>query len=67
MKENQNILSITFGCRLNTLESEKIKNMISPYFNSAIVINSCAVTSEAERQVSQKLRKIIQEYKNIPI
>ena len=67
MKENQNILSITFGCRLNTLESEKIKNMISSHFNSAIVINSCAVTSEAERQVLQKLRKIIQEYKNIPI
>lgn len=67
MENNQNILSITFGCRLNALESEKIKNMISPFFNSAVVINSCAVTAEAERQVLQKLRKITQEYKNIPV
>ena len=67
MQNYKNILQITFGCRLNALESQKISNLISPYFKSAIVINSCAVTSEAERQVSQKLRKIIKEYKNIPI
>ena len=56
----QGINVISFGCRLNYFESEVIKNLaIAPDADAAniIVINSCAVTSEAERQVRQTIRK----------
>lgn len=49
---------ITFGCRLNALESVTIKNHAeNAGLNDAIIINSCAVTSEAERQLRQAVRK----------
>ncbi|MBO5704968.1 MAG: tRNA (N(6)-L-threonylcarbamoyladenosine(37)-C(2))-methylthiotransferase MtaB, partial [Alphaproteobacteria bacterium] len=48
--KKNNIQSVSFGCRLNALESEKITNMLNNHINSAVVINTCAVTAEAERQ-----------------
>ena len=48
----------TFGCRLNAFESKVIEdNLPKGNENSRIVFNSCAVTSEAERQVRQAIRK----------
>ena len=55
---------ITFGCRLNHFESELIKTF--PYPN-ATIINTCAVTSEAERQCRQVIRKEHLEYPEVPI
>ena len=55
---SKNIKSVSFGCRLNALESEKIQKMLSNHINSAIVVNTCAVTAEAERQSGQAVRKI---------
>ncbi len=49
---------ITFGCRLNSYESELIKKATSSLNQKNLLIfNSCAVTSEAERQLRQSIRK----------
>lgn len=50
---------VTFGCRLNTYESEVIKKKaVQNGVTDAFIINSCAVTSEAERQLRQEIRKL---------
>lgn len=61
------IKTLSFGCRLNALEAEKIQNMLGPVINTAIVVNTCAVTAEAERQSGQAVRKIARENPNAPI
>lgn len=49
---------ITMGCRLNTFESEVIRDhAVQAGLNDAIIINTCAVTAEAERQARQTIRK----------
>ena len=49
---------ITFGCRLNTYESEVIRaNARSLGIDDAVIINTCAVTAEAERQARQAIRR----------
>ena len=54
---NKNIVE-TFGCRLNTFESEIIKsNLPTTSERRRIVFNTCAVTAEAERQARQAIRK----------
>ena len=45
--KKSNIKTLSFGCRLNALESEKIQKMLEPHINTAIVVNTCAVTAEA--------------------
>ena len=55
------------GCRLNALESEKIQEMLSRVLKAAIVVNTCAVTAEAERQSGQTIRRIARENPNAPI
>lgn len=53
---------ITLGCRLNTLESEVIANHArAAGMNNAYIINTCAVTREAERQARQTIRKLRRE------
>ena len=50
---------INFGCRLNAFESEKIDSIArSLGLVGYTIINTCAVTGEAERQVKQQIRKI---------
>ena len=51
---------ITFGCRINSYESEIFKEKLKSYDN-LIVINTCAVTAEAERQCRQTIRKLRKE------
>ena len=47
----------TFGCRLNIWESQVISDHASKYGQSDLIIfNTCAVTSEAERQARQAIR-----------
>ena len=49
---------ITFGCRLNTYESEVIKKQTkAAKLNNSIIFNTCAVTLEAERQARQAIRR----------
>lgn len=47
---------ITLGCRLNLAESERIRAMLADS-GDVVVVNSCAVTSEAVRQTRQAIRK----------
>jgi len=51
---------ITLGCRLNIAESERMKAMLADS-GDVVVINSCAVTSEAVRQTRQAIRKCRRE------
>jgi threonylcarbamoyladenosine tRNA methylthiotransferase MtaB len=49
---------VTFGCRLNTYESEAIRSRASEAgLSDAIIFNTCAVTGEAVRQSRQAIRK----------
>jgi threonylcarbamoyladenosine tRNA methylthiotransferase MtaB len=50
---------VTFGCRLNAFESEVIlREAESAGLSDTIVINSCAVTSEAVAQARQSIRRL---------
>lgn len=49
------------------MESEKIQSMLKNVLETAIVVNTCAVTGEAERQSGQSVRRIARENKNTPI
>jgi len=49
---------INLGCRLNIYEGEIIKNHLNNNnLNDVTVINSCAVTAEAEKKVAYEIRK----------
>ena len=49
---------VTFGCRLNTYESEVMRdNAQKAGLQNTIIFNTCAVTKEAERQARQAIRK----------
>jgi len=49
---------LTFGCRLNTYESEAMRDLASRAGQGgAIIVNTCAVTAEAERQARQAIRR----------
>lgn len=65
--KKNNIKTLSFGCRLNALEVEKIQKMLEPHISTAIVVNTCAVTAEAERQSGQAVRRIARENPNAPI
>ena len=47
---------VSLGCRLNISESERIRAMLAGEDN-LVVVNSCAVTSEAVRQTRQAIRR----------
>ncbi|MEL7196699.1 MAG: MiaB/RimO family radical SAM methylthiotransferase [Pseudomonadota bacterium] len=51
---------INLGCRLNTAEAERMRAMLAAE-QDVVVINSCAVTSEAVRQTRQAIRKARRE------
>lgn len=49
---------LTFGCRLNTFESETMRKAAeSAGLNNAILVNTCAVTADAVRQARQTIRR----------
>jgi len=53
---------VTFGCRLNTYESEVMRREataagLGDLPDGAVVFNTCAVTAEAVRQARQAIRK----------
>ena len=57
---------VTFGCRLNTYESEVMKREaksagLDELKGGAVIFNTCAVTSEAVRQAKQSIRKARRE------
>ncbi len=50
---------VTFGCRLNTYESEVMRGhaKAAGMGEDVIIFNTCAVTKEAERQARQAIRR----------
>ena len=57
---------VTLGCRLNSYESEVLKEKLAG-IDDLIIINTCAVTGEAERQCRQTIRKLRREHPSAKI
>ena len=51
---------VTFGCRLNAFESDIIRRAAAG-LDDTIIVNTCAVTAEAERQARQAIRRARRE------
>jgi threonylcarbamoyladenosine tRNA methylthiotransferase MtaB len=61
-KSDDTIQVITLGCRLNTFESEVMREHArTNQLSNTIIINTCAVTNEAERQSRQAIRRARKE------
>jgi threonylcarbamoyladenosine tRNA methylthiotransferase MtaB len=59
---------LTFGCRLNTYESAAMRDLATRAgHRDAIIVNTCAVTAEAERQARQAIRRAGRENPGTPI
>ena len=53
---------VTFGCRLNVYESAIIRAQATAAgLSDAVIVNTCAVTAEAERQARQTIRRLRRE------
>lgn len=49
----------TFGCRLNTYETEAMRALAAEHgAGDIVVVNTCAVTAEAVRQARQRIRRL---------
>ncbi len=49
---------VTFGCRLNTFESEVMRRHAqNAGLEDLVIVHTCAVTAEAERQARQAIRR----------
>ena len=54
---------VTFGCRLNAFESEVIRRLAREAgLGETVVLHTCAVTAEAERQARQAIRRARREH-----
>ena len=54
---------VTFGCRLNAFESEVMRrHAAAAGLDDAVIVNTCAVTAEAERQARQAIRRARREH-----
>ena len=59
---------LTFGCRLNAYESEVMRGHAQAAgMADAIIVNTCAVTAEAERQARQAIRRARRDRPNAQI
>ncbi|WP_428032938.1 tRNA (N(6)-L-threonylcarbamoyladenosine(37)-C(2))-methylthiotransferase MtaB [Ancylobacter sp.] len=53
---------VTFGCRLNALDSATAKSMAEAAgLENVVVVNTCAVTAEAVKQARQTIRRLKRE------
>ena len=59
---------MTFGCRLNIVESEAMKNQAQAAgHTNLMIVNTCAVTAEATRQARQAIRRLKRERPDLDI
>lgn len=59
---------LTFGCRLNTVESEVMRGHAGAAgLEDVVIVNTCAVTAEAVRQAGQAIRRAKRERPNARI
>ncbi len=62
-KESRTNQIVSFGCRLNTYETEVMRRHADDRgLDGAIIFNTCAVTAEAVRQSQQAIRKARREH-----
>ena len=53
---------VTLGCRLNTVESEAMRQAaLAAGHSDLVIVNTCAVTGEAVRQARQTIRRLARE------
>ena len=58
-REPQEVEVVTFGCRLNLVESEAMRRAaLACGRTNLVIVNTCAVTAEAARQVRQAIRRV---------
>tara|TARA_R110002096_G_scaffold266676_2_gene460201 strand:+ start:530 stop:1843 length:1314 start_codon:yes stop_codon:yes gene_type:complete len=58
----------TFGCRLNAWESEVMRDHAQAAgLADAVIINTCAVTTEAVRQARQSIRRAHRDRPDVPV
>jgi len=53
--------TLTFGCRLNIVESEALRAHAAADGRDRVVVNTCAVTAEAGRQARKAIRRVARE------
>jgi threonylcarbamoyladenosine tRNA methylthiotransferase MtaB len=54
---------VTFGCRLNAFEGDAMRRLANDAgLRDAVIVNTCAVTAEAERQARQAIRRARREH-----
>ena len=59
---------VSFGCRLNLVESEAMRRAAEAAGHSGVVlVNTCAVTAESVRQARQAIRRISRDNPNAKI
>jgi threonylcarbamoyladenosine tRNA methylthiotransferase MtaB len=59
---------VTLGCRLNAYESEVMRrHAAAAGLDGAVIVNTCAVTSEAVRQAMQTIRRLRREDPDVRI
>ena len=55
----------TLGCRLNSFESQVIRQLgVTAGLENTVIVNTCAVTAEAERQARQAIRRARRDHPN---
>ncbi|HVY21449.1 MAG TPA: tRNA (N(6)-L-threonylcarbamoyladenosine(37)-C(2))-methylthiotransferase MtaB [Bauldia sp.] len=68
MRPTSKLNVITFGCRLNALESETMRRRAAEAgIADAVLVNTCAVTAEAVRQARQAIRHAKREQPHRPV
>ncbi|MEE2999343.1 MAG: tRNA (N(6)-L-threonylcarbamoyladenosine(37)-C(2))-methylthiotransferase MtaB [Pseudomonadota bacterium] len=59
---------VTYGCRLNTFESEIIRKQAETAgLVETVIFNTCAVTAEAEREALSQIKKLKRDQPNLSI
>ena len=55
--------TVTFGCRLNIYESQVMKNLADQAgLSDTIIVNTCAVTAEAEKKAVKSIRGLSRKH-----
>ncbi|HUZ67769.1 MAG TPA: tRNA (N(6)-L-threonylcarbamoyladenosine(37)-C(2))-methylthiotransferase MtaB [Beijerinckiaceae bacterium] len=62
MSQHGSVETITFGCRLNGVESDAMREAAEAAgARGLVIVNTCAVTAESVRQARQAIRRIKRE------
>lgn len=68
MTARAQVETISFGCRLNLVESEAMRRAaLAGGHDRLAIFNTCAVTAEASRQARQAIRKFKREHPELDI